>query len=132
MELDDWDSRENMGGETMNRIYRIKIIFKPGSGGPLLWSQHLGGRGRWISEFEANLVYRVSSRTAKTTQRNPVSKNKQKKLFLGREVVSHAYNPSTWKTEAGGFLSSRLAWSTEFQNSQGHVKGQAPHPGVVE
>jgi hypothetical protein len=38
----------------------------------------LGGRGRWISEFEASLVYRVSSRTARTTQRNPVSKNKTK------------------------------------------------------
>jgi hypothetical protein len=39
----------------------------------------LGGRGRQISEFEANLVYRVSSRTARDTQRNPVSKNKKKK-----------------------------------------------------
>jgi hypothetical protein len=29
-------------------------------------------RGRWISEFEASLVYRVSSRTARATQRNPV------------------------------------------------------------
>jgi hypothetical protein len=37
----------------------------------------LGGRGKWISEFEASLVYRVSSRTARATQRNPVSKNKQ-------------------------------------------------------
>jgi hypothetical protein len=37
----------------------------------------LGGRGRWISEFEASLVYRVSSRTARDTQRNPVLKNKQ-------------------------------------------------------
>jgi hypothetical protein len=37
----------------------------------------LGGRGRWISEFEASLVYKVSSRTARATQRNPVSKNKQ-------------------------------------------------------
>jgi hypothetical protein len=36
----------------------------------------LGGRGRWISEFEVSLVYRVSSRTARTMQRNPVSKNK--------------------------------------------------------
>jgi hypothetical protein len=35
-------------------------------------------RGRRISEFEANLVYRVSSRTARATQRNPVSKNKKK------------------------------------------------------
>jgi hypothetical protein len=34
----------------------------------------LGGRGRQISEFKASLVYRVSSRTAKAIQRNPVSK----------------------------------------------------------
>jgi hypothetical protein len=33
---------------------------------------------RQISEFEASLVYRVSSRTAKATQRNPVSKTKNK------------------------------------------------------
>jgi hypothetical protein len=37
----------------------------------------LGGRGRQISEFEASLVYKVISRTAKSIQRNPVSKNKQ-------------------------------------------------------
>jgi hypothetical protein len=39
----------------------------------------LGGRGRWISEFEASLVYKMSSRTARATQRNPVSKNQKKK-----------------------------------------------------
>jgi hypothetical protein len=39
----------------------------------------LGGRGRWISEFEASLVYKVSSRTAGATQRNPVSKNQKPK-----------------------------------------------------
>jgi hypothetical protein len=39
----------------------------------------LGGRGRHISEFEASLVYRVSSRTARTIQRNPVWKKNQKK-----------------------------------------------------
>jgi hypothetical protein len=27
-------------------------------------------------------------------------------------VVAHAFNSSTWKAEAGGFLSSRPAWST--------------------
>jgi hypothetical protein len=36
-------------------------------------------RGRQISEFEASLVYRVSSRIARATQRNPVSKNQQNK-----------------------------------------------------
>jgi hypothetical protein len=29
----------------------------------------LGGRGRWISEFEASLVYKVSSRTARATEK---------------------------------------------------------------
>jgi hypothetical protein len=48
---------------------------KPGSGDTCFSSQHLGGRGRQISEFEASLVYKVSSRTAKATQRNSVSKN---------------------------------------------------------
>jgi hypothetical protein len=28
-------------------------------------------------------------------------------------VVAHAFNPSTWEAEAGGFLSLRPAWSTE-------------------
>jgi hypothetical protein len=32
-----------------------------------------GGRGRWISEFKASLVYKVSSRTARAIQRNSVS-----------------------------------------------------------
>jgi hypothetical protein len=35
----------------------------------------LGGRGRRISEFDASLVYKVSSRTARAIQRNPVSNN---------------------------------------------------------
>jgi hypothetical protein len=38
--------------------------------------------GRQISEFEASLVYKVSSRTARAIQRNPISKkqtNKQTK-----------------------------------------------------
>jgi hypothetical protein len=58
----------------------------------------LGDRGRQISEFEASLVYRVSSRTARGTWKNPVLKknpkptnqtrksqktNKQKKKYEG-------------------------------------------------
>jgi hypothetical protein len=37
----------------------------------------LGGRGKQISEFEASLVYKVSSRTARATQRNLSQTNKQ-------------------------------------------------------
>jgi hypothetical protein len=43
----------------------------------------MGGIARWISEFKASLVYKVSSRTARATQRNPVSKKqKNKKTML--------------------------------------------------
>jgi hypothetical protein len=45
----------------------------------------LGGRGRWISEFEASLVYRVSSRAARATQRNPVSKKTKTKQNKNRK-----------------------------------------------
>jgi hypothetical protein len=33
----------------------------------------LGRQRQVISEFEASLVYRMSSRTARATQRNPIS-----------------------------------------------------------
>jgi hypothetical protein len=47
--------------------------------------------GRQISEFEASLVYRMSSRTTRTTQRNPVQKKKKKgikrKVKLSKAVL---------------------------------------------
>jgi hypothetical protein len=52
----------------------------------------LGGRGRWISELEASLVYKVSSRTARAIQRNPVSKKPQKtknKNKTNKETNTH-------------------------------------------
>jgi hypothetical protein len=39
----------------------------------------LGGRGRQISEFKASLVNIVSSRIARTIQRNPISGKKKKR-----------------------------------------------------
>ena len=36
-----------------------------------------------------------------------------KKNVSSWAVVAHNFNPSTWEAEAGGFLSSRPAWSTE-------------------
>jgi hypothetical protein len=50
-------------------------------------------------------------------------------------VVAHAFSPSTWKAEAGGFLSSRPAWSTEWVPGQPGLyretqsqKNQTPKP----
>jgi hypothetical protein len=37
----------------------------------------LGRQRQQISEFEASLVYKVSSRIARAIQRNPVSKNQK-------------------------------------------------------
>ena len=39
----------------------------------------MGGRGKQITEFQASLVYRLRSRTARATQRNPVSEKTKKK-----------------------------------------------------
>jgi hypothetical protein len=39
----------------------------------------LGGRGRQISEFEVSLVYKVSSRTARATEKLCLEKKKKKK-----------------------------------------------------
>jgi hypothetical protein len=50
----------------------------------------LGGRGRQISEFKASLVYKVSSRTARATQRNPFSKNKTKQNKTTKNVYMKA------------------------------------------
>jgi hypothetical protein len=72
---------------------------------------------------------------ARTMKRNPVSKEKEisdfynfsgffclfyfseknnlEKSFPEPGVVAHAFNPSTREAEAGGFLSSRPAWSTK-------------------
>jgi hypothetical protein len=38
-----------------------------------------GGRGMQISEFEASLIYKVSSRTARAIQRSPFLKKKREK-----------------------------------------------------
>jgi hypothetical protein len=46
----------------------------------------LESRGRQISEFEASLVYRVSSKTARATQRHPVSKNQKRKKKKRKEL----------------------------------------------
>jgi hypothetical protein len=46
---------------------------------------HLGGRGRQISEFEASLVYKVSSRTARAIQKNPVSREREREREREKE-----------------------------------------------
>ena len=66
---------------------------------PSTWDAEAGG----FIEFETSLVYRVSSRTARATQRNPVSKNqKEKKKTDKMSVICLGY-PGTCATKPGWF-----------------------------
>ena len=38
--------------------------------------------------------------------------------YKQKNVVAHAFNPSTQEAEAGGFLSSRPAWATKWVPGQ--------------
>jgi hypothetical protein len=62
----------------------------------------LGGRGRRISEFKANLVYKVSSRKARATQRNPVSK-KNKKQKNKKQKKTQKQNKTKKKRKYGNY-----------------------------
>jgi hypothetical protein len=50
----------------------------------------LRGRGGQIAKFKSSLVYRVSSRTARAIQRNPILKN-QKERKKKKKARSKAY-----------------------------------------
>ena len=51
--------------------------------------------------------------------RQKQNKTKQNKNWA---AVAHAFNPSTWEAEAGGFMSSRPAWFTEWVPGQGYTE----------
>ena len=70
--------------------------------------------GSWISR----LWKRPLARTECQQLRSTYSKSRT----INLSVVANAFNPSTQEAEAGGFLSSRPAWSTEFQDSQGYTE----------
>jgi hypothetical protein len=84
----------------------------------------LGGRGRRVSEFEASLVYRVSSRTARATQRNPVSeKQKTKKQKTNKQEFFSGYGSRRFKSmmagkEADGSLYFYLHTGSSKQREQ--------------
>jgi hypothetical protein len=76
----------------------------------------LGGRGRRISEFKASLVYKVSSRTARAIQKNPVSKNKKteqkKKLSHENVLIKRGLRLSQRRSRTPQEdLQGKLAWA---------------------
>jgi hypothetical protein len=73
-----------------------------------------------MSEFEASLVYRVSSRTAKGTQRNPVLENKTKQKGKRKKMKRH---------QNLGCRDGSLAKSTDCSSKGPEFKSQHPHGG---
>jgi hypothetical protein len=74
----DKRKRERKGKRSLNKVRVRKGSISQAVVAHAFNPSKEGGRGRRISEFEASLVYRMSSRTARATQRNPVSKKKKK------------------------------------------------------
>ena len=69
----------------------------------------MGGRGGHISEFEARLVYKVSSRTARAIPKNPVSKNKSKNKNKNKKTKKYTnQKPSSCHIN---FKQKILSWS---------------------
>jgi hypothetical protein len=71
---------------------------------PRTTSDSLKNTGRRISEFEASLVYRVNSRTARDTQRNPVLKNQKKKKKKKKRILSISLETKSslvWSSQIG-------------------------------
>jgi hypothetical protein len=82
----------------------------------------LGGRSR--QEFEASLLYRVSSRTARATQRNPVSKKPKPKQNSSTRpcMMAYSFDLSTWEIEASEFkFKASLVYSNEFVDNQSYI-----------
>ena len=50
----------------------------------------------------------------------------QLRALTGWVVVAQAFNPSTWEAEAGGFLSSRPAWSTKVSSRTARATQRNP------
>ena len=69
-----------------------------------------------ICEFEASLVYRVSSRAARATQRNPVSKtNKQNKTKQKTDPITDDCEPPCccWELNTGPLDEQSVLLTTE-------------------
>jgi hypothetical protein len=87
----------------------------------------LGGRGRQISEFEVSLVYKVSSRTSRAIQRNPVLKTKpnQTKQNKTEGVAMEEDNPmSASDLHTFFFFSPSLPHTHTYTHTHTHTSQQ--------
>jgi hypothetical protein len=109
------DSTEPLGTRVRGRLWAI--IWKLNSG-PLQECQVL----LTLTHFSSPSTWALCFINATGSTRKPGKEWDSvaclKKMAVEPGVVAHAFNPSTWEAEAGGFLSSRPAWSTEWVPGQ--------------
>jgi hypothetical protein len=94
----------------------------------------LGGRGRQISEFEASLVYRVSSRIAEAIQRNPISKKQNERERGGGAKAQGKVWSVRCKGGHGGFKAPWVATEVAIcggLNMLGPGSGSVRRSGLV-
>jgi hypothetical protein len=98
----------------------------------------LGVRGRYISEFKTSLIYKVSFRTAKAIQRNPVLKNNNKQNKTGKKQnkQTNKKTPNQKNFEAGRDVSAVKICTAcssrgpEFNSQQSHGGSQIICNGI--
>ena len=81
----------------------------------------LGRQRQGISEFEASLVYKVSSRTARAIQRNPISKNK--KILKKKKKRKEKFFMS-WRDGSAVKSTDCSSRGPEFNSQQPHGGSQ--------
>jgi hypothetical protein len=126
-----WEKHKSRIRSSTQRCFKNKRIVKEFREKPeVVWSLfgHLSGRPTGIKEFLVGSIEQCScpcspgprqcaQRQGEVAREEVHTKNDL--LYSpthpqkSRAVVAHAFNPSTWEREGGGFLSSRAAWSTE-------------------
>jgi hypothetical protein len=100
----------------------------------------LGGRGRWISEFEASLVYKVSSRTGRATEKPCLKKQNKSQpglqsKFQDRETLSRKTKQNKTKqnnnkkTEYGAGEMAQWVRAPDCSSEGPEFKSQQPHDG---
>jgi hypothetical protein len=70
--------------------------------------QHVGSESMGLNELSKLDILTPCHHHLSIIKNIPFKKGQNKP-----GVMAHAFSPSTWEAEAGGFLSSRPAWSTE-------------------
>jgi hypothetical protein len=70
-------SKNKKQKEKLEKVRQWWLVFNP-RGLWFVFNPVLRGRVRWISEFEASLIYKSSPKTARATQRNHVLKSQEK------------------------------------------------------